>query len=207
MGAHKAVFSFPDVILEGRSRPPDWEDAIQGRIVREYAHLAPHFKRINCECVLDIGCGLGCMDVLLARRHGTKMIHLLDGDGTGPKKNKYNTEVTVPWNDVTDAAIFVAHNTEGLDPRPSVMAHRVGERRKMVIVPPPTLIMSLWSWGFHYPVSAYLELAKHYPDALVLIDLRNSGRARGLEEMQEAGYRVFLEVHNESKARRIIFKL
>ena len=87
------------------------------------------------------------------------------------------------------------------------MAHRVGERRKMVIVPPPTLIMSLWSWGFHYPVSAYLELAKHYPDALVLIDLRNSGRARGLEEMQEAGYRVFLEVHNESKARRIIFKL
>src|SRR6185503_5408237 len=120
---------------------------------------------------------------------------------------KYNEEVTEPWNNVTDAAIFVAHNTAGLKPVPSVLAHLVGERRKMMIVPPPTLIMSLWSWGFHYPISAYLELTQRYPDALVLLDLRNSSRARGMEEMQEAGYRVFLEVHNEYKARRVIFKL
>jgi len=207
MGAHQAAFSFPSVIIEGRNRPPNWEEVVSGRIIREYTVLAPHLKKVNCECVLDIGCGLGGMDVLLAKRHGTKMIHLLDGNGKGPKRLKYNEDVTEPWNNVTDAAIFVAHNTGGLKPPPSVMAHLVGERRKMMMVPPPTLIMSLWSWGFHYPLSAYLDLVKRYPDALVLLDLRNSSRVDGFTEIKEAGYKLVADVENTKKSRRAIFKL
>lgn len=172
----------------------------------QYARLAPHLGCVDC--VLDIGCGTGIMDMFLMVNHGTNYVHLVDGAEHKDKPGySYSHEETVPWNDVHDGLINVAQCAANLPNRPSVIAYSVNGV-KPNFQPEPDLIMSLFSCGFHYPVEVYLDWFLAYPQARVLLDLRVHRKlvdVDGERIMHEAGYQTDALIFEYEKGKRVLF--
>lgn len=148
--------------------------------------------------VLDVGCGNGFPALMLGLEHGTREFHLLDGDDQdlGRKCVGYSRTATKPWRSPRKAAErikgrlpdAVVKTYTPLDPWP----RHVG------------LIMSLWSWGFHYPVETYLDKAATIK-APLLIDLRQDTARQAIKVVKAAGYRSYIVVDASRKAQRVFF--
>lgn len=170
-----------------------------------YKLLAPYLGIVPC--VLDIGCGMAGMDILLVRHHGTLFVHLVDGTGSGIKPDySYIGHATEAWNDVELGKLLVNEATPGA----IVSAHVVTEDRKCpVFDPEPNLIMSLFSCGFHYPLESYLDWFLQYPNARVLLDLRVHRKLPRLDAigvMHAAGYPHAKVVMEYDKGKRVLFE-
>lgn len=124
--------------------------------------------------VLDIGCGLGGTSVLIAK-HCRGRLYLLDGDvmedgrrtDFGPTMEPYNlraaTEKMLAANGITDYQWWPVGATE---------------------LPRVRNVVSLISWGWHYPVSTYLEPVRRAlpPGGRLILDIRP--RTGGEEELR-----------------------
>lgn len=113
--------------------------------------------------VLDIGCGLGGPTALIAKHCGGAL-HLLDGNSWGSRHVNYGPTMD-PYNDRTATDLMMAAN--------GVTTYQwwpVGS----VELPPVLNVVSLISWGWHYPVSAYgAAVAKALrPGGRLILDLR-----------------------------------
>ena len=125
----------------------------------------------HCNTVLDIGCGIAGIDVFLNQHYQAPYFYLLDNSATSPKplygydrgKSFYNSfQATIDMmqqNSIQDFQIIDIVN--GL-PGPLINMK-------------PHLIISLLSWGYHYPVSEYLEQAREIlaPGGRIILDIRN----------------------------------
>lgn len=151
------------------------------------------------ERVLDIGCGLAGIDVFISRNHGVKGLFLLDGDGTGPRAVGYTDECK-PWHNAKVAAKFVKYHVPDLfvvplppDPNQSIEVD---------------FIISLLSWGHHYPVDVYLKLAQAalQSGSRLILDLREGKGGR--ETLEKNGF-MMLDWAMDSprkKCRRALFE-
>lgn len=146
--------------------------------------------------ILDIGCGLAMVPVILAQRSGIKTIHLMDGDGTGEKFADYR-EIGQPWNDVQTGVDLVRANVPwGVEV--------IGHQADPAVTIPVDLIVSFKSWGLHYPVETYMGLAARSlrePDVLV-IDLHREGEA--CATLEAAGYRLIHKIGEYGEEARTI---
>lgn len=128
--------------------------------------------------VLDIGCGLGGFSALMAK-HCKGKLHLLDGTGWtsgrrvgfGPYLEPYNdcaaTESLLEANGIVDYHWWPIGATE---------------------LPPVTVVTSMLSWGWHYPVSTYLAaVEKALPvGGRLILDVRpDEGQEKVLEQSFE----------------------
>lgn len=149
--------------------------------------------------VLDIGCGLAVVDVLLVQRGNVDRVHLMDGDGTAERHGEYR-EVSVAWNNVETGADMVRANAR--EKRCHVVTHRPGTGFDI----PVDLVMSLKSWGLHYPVHTYLEMVRGCLriGGLLVIDIHRE--AEGCAEIEAAGFRLLRTIgeYGEVDARTII---
>ena len=94
--------------------------------------------------ILDIGCGMAGIDVFLKRKYPSARLELLDGDGKNdkygfspryePYSSKNATEAMLEANGIACDKWYEAGTTEALK---------------------ADLIVSILSWGFHYPLSTY----------------------------------------------------
>jgi len=123
-----------------------WLASYEQSLAEDMASLAPYLPAA-CRNVLDVGSGLGGIDVLLDRHYGGLQVRLLDG--------------------VDDPAVMTFHNRTYND---MVIAgdfqHRNGVEKFGYYSTPPKgpvdfdLIISLGSWCFHYGPSAYLAFVQ-----------------------------------------------
>jgi len=167
------------------------------RMAYEYASIKNWLPN-DCHVTLDIGCGIGGIDIELARQHGTGISHLLDGDGTGQRKNGLK-EADKPWGDVTIAYDFVRANV--------LTGHVVKAHYPWKpFVDAVDCIISIRSWGHHYPVDTYLNLAKRTLSVggCVIMDLRHPGAGR--EEMEENGFAFLGTAAQSEKCARLVFE-
>ncbi len=128
-----------------------------------YEACAEDFRTIrdyvpdSCHRILDIGCGLGGLDVILARHLlGEPRFYLLDHDrvddplfyGYANAAPAYNslvlTRATLEANGVDSDAITLLDAAQGINLPESV-----------------DLVLSIRSWGYHYPVTTYLQGVFH----------------------------------------------
>ena len=116
--------------------------------------------------ILDIGCGLALTSLLMTRMAAVTELILMDGEG-GEKLNSFH-QVTKPWSNLV---------------RLAAIAQSASRAGMYMIVPafpgatyPCDVVMSLLSWGHHYPVSTYAALAaRSLPvGGKLIIDLRKS---------------------------------
>lgn len=136
---------------------------------RELEALRPHLpaRAVN---VLDIGCGLGGIDALVYEACGEPDLYLVDREGFSdifygfePSAAHYNalakTRELLLMNGVAAERI----HTIDVDSQPLPTDVRFD------------LVLSLLSWGFHYPLSAYLDyVTRRLTDGgTVILDVRN----------------------------------
>jgi len=124
--------------------------------------------------VLDIGCGVGGIDVLLYRRYDSRpeiQFHMLDKTTTD-KKLYYGFERQGAfYNSLAVTELVLFHN--GIPKKNIHLLEATPDHR----IPVPSgvdLVLSLLSWGFHYPVSVYMDQVRDIlkPGGCLILDVR-----------------------------------
>jgi SAM-dependent methyltransferase len=153
-------------------------------------------RRQGVRSILDIGCGLAVVPALLARDLDLREVHLMDGDGTGERFADYR-EIGLPWNDVQTGLDMVCANV-GDD------THVFALHANPAATIPVDMIMSLKSWGLHYPVATYMGLAARSlrNGGILVIDLHKEGEA--CAEIEAAGYGLLYRVGEYGEQARTI---
>ena len=96
--------------------------------------------------LLDIGCGLGGVDVLLSPC--VDHIYLLDGTGWDDRRAGFQ-ETTTPWNSLNTTREVMELN--GITDKTTLFDYR--DRPEIEV----DAVISITSWCYHYPADEYLE--------------------------------------------------
>ena len=174
------------------------------QLVDEYrSYCMRHFETISpwllpkATTITDIGPGVGGIDVLICNSRDIGVLHIVEGDGDGKRRHGFHP-YTKAWADRSIALDFIKANVKcsvfGHDPDPDLT---LGSN----------LIISLKSWGHHYPISTYLGFAQRSLrlGGRIIMDIRN--HRGGLAEMQAGGFRCIGKADYDSpKCERLIFE-
>jgi SAM-dependent methyltransferase len=187
--------------------PPDAMPIIAGdvrgfreRLSRQFYAFETEFRGISFTSVLDIGCGLAAFDAYLASCCGVRDVHLIDGDGRGRKVHGYVDSAQDPWGDV-ELGVRVVRANAPSETRVSSYSPPASAR-----VPGVDLVISLRSWGHHYPVSTYVDLVRRclLPGGSLVLDLRRG--VAGRAALEAAGFRHLRTLADRSsKCAREVF--
>ena len=167
-------------------------------LVNDYGSIVNHIP-IDCKRILDIGCGIGGIDLFLYYYYfGKPDIHLLDYSKTSEKiYYGYQKEGAI-YNNLDLTKQFLTMN--GVDKK-NLAFYDAGNDEF------PTkqfdLIISLLSWCFHYPLETYLEKVKKVKRGVMIIDVRNNtDQIETLKDNFES-----VKIIDESKTRkRVVVK-
>lgn len=112
----------------------------------------------SCSAILDIGCGVGGIDVLLHRHYADSNLKYYLLDKTQVEKSIwYGFESRGAFYNSLEVARDVL-TSNGI-PDENIYLIPASEDCRIEIAQPIDLIISLISWGFHYPVETYLGRA------------------------------------------------
>jgi len=164
----------------------DWND------IRDWA------RPIHPYSVLDIGSGTAGIHKYLVPDTTVQKVHLMDGGKAIPSQMGWNPNGTTPWRDVNDGV----GRLKGMKWDIEITGHKA--RPNLVI--PVDLIISMKSWGFHYPISTYLELARNSLNkgGRIITDLRkNTGQ---IEVLAKWFHLVELDVGRSGKCFRTVWE-
>jgi len=113
--------------------------------------------------VLDVGSGLGGIDVLLIR-HFRSRVMMVDGEFGGPRARRHDE----PFCSRSAVEAFMADNDVEQDDYEYCPPEEIADAG------PFDLVMSLRSWCFHYSPEAYLEYVERNTrtGAIMILDVR-----------------------------------
>ena len=171
-------------------------------MAREYAIIKASLPSAS-RAILDIGCGVAGIDIMLHKHYEAAgrfpELYLLDKSELNDRVY-YGIEKTAAYYNSLDIAIaLLAAN--------GVEHSRIHtqEVTGASIFPGMTfdLIISLISWGFHYPVSTYLDQAHGLlgSGGRLIIDVRKGSDGEALIKEKFGSFQVLTEVQ---KYRRIL---
>lgn len=164
------------------------------QVRRDYELLAPHLPA-TLSRVLDIGCGIGGIDVLIHQNHGRPQMDLMDGTGVAAAKFGF-LERLEPYNDMqVTMDVMRMNRVDGASCLDLMSELDEGAY---------DLVLSLLSWGHHYPVRIYLSRVTQAlkPGGLVVLDLRK--HRASAEELTVRGYQVVAELDGGKSIRTIL---
>lgn len=199
-------FDFPPAVLDYMSAgDPDLGakriNFYAERIVREFAQIEPYLPS-RAASFVDIGSGVAAIDILVAKHMAAHTVHLVDGDGTNDRKVSFGDHVKA-WANVEIGAAMVRANTGPI----SIVTHPAEPDALLGIR--ARLVLSLKSWGHHYPIETYLQkikgiLLSAHPGALIL-DIRNG--TDGREKLEASGFRFVAQCGETPKCKRLVFSI
>jgi SAM-dependent methyltransferase len=135
---------------------------------REYINIEPYLPH-GVRDLLDIGCGLAGIDVMLATYRSVNRITLLDREGF-ENKSKVGFQ---------PADEFAAYNSLGLSRR--LMEQNGVQNVSYCDISKEAfpegkfdVILSLFSWCFHYPFETYATEVTNamHPGSVIILDVR-----------------------------------
>lgn len=172
-----------------------WHMAYQQALTKDFKYMRPHLPQ-NCGSILDVGSGLGGINILLTRFYGTQtQVTLLDGEDTPPQMVRHN----VPFNSMRVAQDFLVKNgVEHFSYYPHDLRGAVPRKFDLII--------SLGSWCFHYAPSVYLGFVQQCtrPGTVIILDVRK-GKPEWVAQLREAFGPAVSIIHNSKKFDRVIF--
>jgi len=172
-------------------------EAYKASLAEDYRMILP-FLPIHCQSILDIGCGIAGIDLVLYI-HYQKQVHLQLMDGTGDAEVKfgYNRKLQ-PYNHLGITRKFLLLNQ--VNPT-HIHFHPIDPELTI----PSDLIISLLSWGFHYPADTYCELAKRSlrSGGILVLDIRKGADYDCLKENFAQIERIY---ERKDKVERIVFR-
>lgn len=153
--------------------------------------------------ILDIGCGVAGIDIMLNKHYTSKGIHpsfyLLDKTQVNPKVYYGFERQAAYYNSLEIAKELLVSNGVEKD---LIHLQEVGEK-KIFSDSKFDLVVSLISWGFHYPVSTYLDQVFDLLNVggRLIIDVRKESDGEQLLESKFGSVEVIYEAR---KHRRIL---
>jgi len=188
--------------LEGADGTPPTRAMIQRRVDQlnsEFKALRPHLLD-EIATLLDIGCGLGAMSVLIARHRATKVLHLMDGRGEPKNRRMGFHDGTRAWFDVRIGVDFAAANLRHQD---TDIIGVVADPDRTI---PSRMIVSFKSWGAHYPVETYLPLVRRslLEGGRIILDIRKG--TGGETALRGAGFKMVAELGETDKLTRVVME-
>jgi hypothetical protein len=201
---------FPQPVLDHLNAiAPTWAQTLIDRAWMAYITMEKALnhavERNEVKTLLDIGADAGMIDILLGATSQFPQltdIYLLDGDGTSTRlTEKYSAE-QVAWNNVHMGVELVKANVSS-----TIAVHAVKPDPSLILPQAMDVIISLKSWGHHYPVEVYLEFVKHNLAAtgVVLLDIREN--TNGRQVLEANGFKVVeLIPDRSSKCQRMLLR-
>jgi SAM-dependent methyltransferase len=161
------------------------------------------FLPIGAKSLLDIGCGIGGIDAVLYRHYSDcePVLSLLDKDGVSGSLYYGYRQTGAFYNSLAIAEEFLAANAV---PRSNIVTYDVNEDG----FPNDEtfdVILSLISWGFHYPIETYLnEAHAALSDSGVLIlDVRKGTDGKEILSQRFSSIEV---IQDGEKSERVLVK-
>lgn len=149
----------------------------------------------SADRILDIGSGMAGIDVFLGKHYPSATIHLLDKSGVSPKINAgFNAQAEdfAHYNDFGAAIDLLRGNGVEND----IVCHDMNRD------PFPDqvfdVVVSLLSWGFHYPIQTYAPRCR----GIMVVDVRKGTGG----ETRLAEYGCLKVVHEAKKYRRVVVR-
>jgi SAM-dependent methyltransferase len=181
------------------ARVPDPAAAWAASIARDWAEIAG-LVPWPCAATLDIGCGLAGIDVPLYRQTRATMF-LCDRD-IFEKRPVYGYSATPSaYCRYRETTAFLSAN--GIPDHAARLSEDLPDGAQI------DMVLSLISWGFHYPVSVYLRRVARIlrPGGVLVLDLRAERAAEDTAQIAEAiGPAVWTRHDNGSKETRVAFQ-
>lgn len=145
--------------------------------------------------LVDLGSGMGGIDYLIKQRHPDINITAMDGEQVIPGEHYgYKTDLQFYSNNSVAQDFF---KDQGV----TVVFLPAADDLK---VPCDTLI-SLNSWGFHYPISRYVKFVTQNRPHTIILDIRIG--QQDLTDLEFLGYKYHATVRTwgTKKARTVLF--
>lgn len=143
-----------------------WEDAYHDGIYKSMRGMLPHLPR-RCVGILDVGAGLGGVDVLLTRYYAAEhssvpLVVLLDGENDPPQMVRHATT----FGNRKAALQFQRDN--GVTNVDYVSPGQLRVRKV-------DLVVSTGAWCFHFGPELYLKYVLQCcsPNAVIILDVRS----------------------------------
>ena len=190
------------IALESAWRGGAVRRAFNRDMANEYAEIAPHLPP-RAVAILDIGCGVGGIDVLLHRHYGTPRLYLVDRTHTSDKVYYGFAERGAFYNSFETTRRLLTGNRI---PEKDLRFREVNEECRLDVPEQVDLVVSLISWGFHYPVPVYADQVRALlrPGGRVILDVRKEtdGRAQ-----LEARFPRVTTISETRKKERVVAEL
>lgn len=192
------MISVPDVCIpllkEQRTCYTDHASQYSEELARTFAGMAP-FLPENANAILDIGCGMAGIDVFLSRRFASAEIHLLDKQGTSESINAgYNASADEFANYHDFAAAMALLSANGV--KNKIFCHDM--RSDSFPSQEFDVVVSLLSWGFHYPIDTYAPKCR----GTMIVDVRRDTGG----ELRLSQFGDLTTIHESKKYRRVAVK-
>lgn len=167
---------------------------------KEYESIKDFLPPI-CSRILDIGCGIAGIDVLLYEHYSNEGIEFFLLDKSAVEENIYYDyeEKGAFYNSLELSEETLVRN--GVD-RNRIHLLEASEGSGIDIEKPVDLALSLLSWGFHYPVGTYLEQVHGVLDVggVLILDVRKG--TGGLDQIREK-FGHYTVVREDAKYTRV----
>ena len=154
--------------------------------------------------ILDIGCGVAGIDVFLNEhyKNNSPDFYLLDKTEIEKKVFYGLKDKAAFYNSLPVAKKLLIEN--GVKEE-KIHTQEVGEDNKIKFGKKFDLVISLISWGFHYPVSTYLDQVYEMLNSggTLIIDVRNVAGAEDLLINKFGNGKV---IYERKKEKRFVFK-
>lgn len=188
------------VEIEGKIYHSSIKAGYRDKMSKEYLSIKDSLPK-TCSSILDIGCGVAGIDVLLNKHYeGKPTFYLLD-------KTKIEKSVFYGfkprgafYNSLDIAKEMLIQN--GISER-CVRCVEATDANKIDIHCKVDLVISLISWGFHYPIEIYLDKVydKLVEGGFLIIDVRKG--TNGIELLNNKFSRVDV-IYNGRTGQRVL---
>ena len=132
--------------------------------------------------ILDIGCGMSGIDVFLSKHYDHKVkIHLADKHGISPKILSGFATDKDSFSHYHNFDYAIELLTINEVPKENIIEHNL--LRKEFPTDEFDVVISLLSWGFHYPIRDYVPNVSK--GGIIIVDVRKN--TDGLNELSSRG--------------------
>lgn len=161
----------------------------------EFEMIKPFLPK-ECRTILDVGAGLGGIDVLLSKWFNSPKIYLFDRDYESPKV-VYGYERGEAFYNSFDA-------TESLMGANKIKNYEmISTENGFPDLKDIDLVISILSWGYHYKIETYLDEVFNVlkPGGRLIIDIREN--SHGVQIIKTRDFKYLLKIQHHNKAYRM----
>lgn len=171
------------------------EKLFNKEMAAEYEQMKPYLPE-HTHAILDIGAGVGGIDILLGNHYKADhpAIYLLDKTEMPGKVYYGLREKGCFYNSLELARDLLTEN--GIRPD-QIFLQEATDDNRIISDTKFDLIVSLISWGFYYPIATYLDQAyeKLSDRGVVILDVRTHGDGIALLRQKFSRTQVIFKAH------------